>query len=82
LNGTIKRWVEDRGYGFIDAHGRDFFVHRTSLPAGLIPTQGMRVTFTPQTTDKGESAVHVKVDTDSKEGAWAVHEAVRFGENE
>jgi cold shock protein len=47
--GTIKKWVDDRGFGFIrpESGGDDVFVHQSQFEiAGLgIPREGDRVTY-------------------------------------
>ena len=49
LRGTLKTWIDDRGYGFIvpDNGGKDVFVLGRILRQGGIafPRQGMRLTF-------------------------------------
>jgi CspA family cold shock protein len=46
-SGFIKRWIDDRGFGFIkpDAGGPDVFVHVKALPPGAEPREGMGVSF-------------------------------------
>ena len=63
LEGTVKRWVEGRGYGFIepDEGGDDVFVHNTDLDGTYVLMQGQKVEFDVETTPKGPRAVNVKV---------------------
>ena len=35
LNGLVKKKVTERGFGFIQAAGKDYFFHLTDLQAGL-----------------------------------------------
>ncbi|MCK4438390.1 cold shock domain-containing protein, partial [Candidatus Bathyarchaeota archaeon] len=46
LEGTVKRWVEGRGYGFIEVDGEDdIFVHNTDLDGTYVLMQGQKVEF-------------------------------------
>lgn len=50
-SGIIKRYLVDRGYGFISAEGDEYFIHVTSinLPKKYrVLLQGEEVEFTPQ----------------------------------
>jgi CspA family cold shock protein len=59
MQGKIKWYSEEKGYGFItDDGGKDYFVHRTDL-GGYQPTEGDEVAFTPQQTDRGRKAVDI-----------------------
>jgi CspA family cold shock protein len=62
--GTIKKVVADRGYGFITASdGTDYFFHRTGLDASLDFDRllgGERVAFEVQSGPKGPRATHVR----------------------
>jgi len=59
----VKRWVEGRGYGFIepDEGGDDIFVHNTDLDGTYVLMQGQKVEFDVETTPKGPRARNVKV---------------------
>lgn len=63
MEGTVKRWVEGRGYGFIepDEGGDDIFVHNTDLDGTYVLMQGQKVEFDVETTPKGPRARNVKV---------------------
>ena len=62
LEGTVKRWVEGRGYGFIEVDGEDdIFVHNTDLDGTYVLMQGQKVEFDIETTPKGLRARNVKV---------------------
>jgi CspA family cold shock protein len=45
--GTIKRYLDDRAFGFIrpDDGGPDMFVHIRNFPFGTVPEIGMRVAY-------------------------------------
>ncbi|CAF0878678.1 unnamed protein product [Adineta ricciae] len=62
--GSVKRWTEERGFGFIRRNngGPDLFCHARSLKNGLRSlTEGQTVQFTIQQTDKGEEARNVTI---------------------
>lgn len=62
MEGTVKRWVEGRGYGFIEVDGEDdIFVHNTDLDGTYVLMQGQKVEFDVETTPKGPRARNVKV---------------------
>jgi CspA family cold shock protein len=64
MNGTIKKLVGDRGFGFITAeNGTDYFFHRDQLQGGLDFDRlkpGDSVTFETQQGPKGPRAVDVR----------------------
>ncbi len=46
LQGVIQWFRDDRGFGIIlSDDGREYFLHMNNLPHGLIPHQGMRLSF-------------------------------------
>ncbi|MGY8637452.1 cold shock domain-containing protein [Bradyrhizobium sp. 14AA] len=47
LEGTIKTYHDDRGFGFIrpDSGGTDIFFHLKSFSASLTPEAGARVSY-------------------------------------
>ena len=63
-NGTIKRLVSDRGFGFIAADdGTEYFFHRGAIqqPAEFDSLRGgERVTFDVESNPKGPRAVRVR----------------------
>lgn len=60
--GTVKRWFDDKGFGFIKSGEKDFFVHVTKLEDGLDKLEiGQSVEFYTMNTPKGEQAVDVTV---------------------
>jgi CspA family cold shock protein len=64
MNGTIKKLVHDRGFGFISGeNGAEYFFHREQLRGGLDfdgLTAGQQVTFDTQDGPKGPRAVAVQ----------------------
>lgn len=63
MEGTVKRWLTGRGYGFIDVDGDDddIFVHHTDLQDAYALMRGQKVEFDVESTPKGPRAVNVKV---------------------
>lgn len=63
MEGTVKRWLTGRGYGFIDVDGDDddIFVHHTDLQDAYALMRGQKVEFDVEDTPKGPRAVNVKV---------------------
>lgn len=63
-NGTIKKIVPDRGFGFIQAEdGKEYFFHRTGIDTSVNFDQltgGERVTFDVEPSPKGPRANRVK----------------------
>jgi CspA family cold shock protein len=65
MQGTIRRIVSDRGFGFIAADtGTELFFHASSVEGGGFDGlhEGQRVDFTAETDQRGrgERAVHVR----------------------
>ena len=62
-NGTIKRLVRDRGFGFIrDDGGQEWFFHRSSVKAGTFESlnEGQRVSFDEEPSAKGPRAGNIR----------------------
>ena len=67
-NGTIKRLVRDRGFGFIrDEGGQEWFFHRTSVTAGSFEelNEGQRVSFDEEPSAKGPRAGNIRSEGNS-----------------
>jgi CspA family cold shock protein len=61
-NGTIKKVVEDRGFGFITGEdGNEYFFHRNGVDNFENLRGGESVTFEIEQSDKGPRANQVKV---------------------
>ena len=62
--GTIKKLVQDRGFGFISAEdGKDYFFHRSGLDTAInfdSLTGGERVEFDIESSQKGPRAHRVR----------------------
>ena len=60
--GKVKRWLDFRGYGFIDTeeYDKDIFVHASDIQGKNSLTEGEEVEFEVESTYKGPKAVNVK----------------------
>jgi CspA family cold shock protein len=64
LNGTIKRLVGDKGFGFILADdGQEYFFHQSAFAQGSFSDlrEGQAVTFTKGQGPKGPRGENVKL---------------------
>jgi CspA family cold shock protein len=60
--GTIKKIVADRGFGFIAAEdGKEYFFHRSAASDFDTLRGGERVTFETEPSPKGPRAARVRV---------------------
>ena len=63
-NGTIRRLVKDRGFGFIKSiEGKDYLFHRSQV-AGVsfdLLEEGQSVEFEKGDSPKGPKAVNIKL---------------------
>jgi cold shock protein len=61
-NGTIKKVVSDRGFGFIASEdGTEYFFHRSAVDVFDSLQGGERVTFEVESSPKGPRAAKVAV---------------------
>jgi CspA family cold shock protein len=64
LTGSVKKVVNDRGFGFIAADdGQEYFFHRSGVDSSLDferLTGGERVSFEIERSDKGPRARQVR----------------------
>ena len=64
-NGTIKKLVSDRGFGFIAGEdGKEYFFHRDGLESSVSFDRlggGEKVTFDIETSQKGPRAQRVRL---------------------
>ncbi|HIE23901.1 MAG TPA: cold shock domain-containing protein [Candidatus Korarchaeota archaeon] len=63
MRGIVKRWLIDRGYGFIESEGggEDIFVHHSDIKEADELVEGQKVEFEVQTTNRGPRAINVKL---------------------
>ena len=63
--GTVKWFSDDKGFGFItpDQSGKDLFVHHTGIQSDGFRslTEGAKVQYEEEQSDKGPRAVNVQV---------------------
>lgn len=59
LNGKIKNYIADKGFGFIAAD-EDYFFHISQFKDSITPEKGMNVSFIPSSNAKGACAKDVK----------------------
>ena len=61
-NGTIKKLVAERGFGFIEAEdGKEYFFHRSAVENFDSIMGGEKVTFEIEPSQKGPRANKVRV---------------------
>lgn len=63
LKGKVKRWLNGRGYGFIEPEegGEDVFVHRSEVHGTYELRESQRVKFEVQSTSRGPEAINVRL---------------------
>ena len=66
MNGTVKFFNEEKGFGFIAGEdGKEYFVHKTALADGLTITENDQVTFEVTEGDRGPKADKVALAGDA-----------------
>ena len=61
MNGKVKFFNENKGFGFIECEdGKEVFVHQSSLEEGVVLHDQDAVTFDVEEGDRGPKAVNVK----------------------
>ena len=59
--GTVTRWLDGRGYGFIKGEdGKEVFVHNSEIQGKSSLREGEKVEFEVTEADRGPRAVKVK----------------------
>jgi len=63
MEGEVIRWLDGRGFGFIDVEEQeeDVFVHHSDLRGTYSLMKGQKVEFELESSFKGPRAVNVKV---------------------
>jgi CspA family cold shock protein len=62
MEGTVKWFYKEKGYGFVKGDdGTDYFLHHSALPAGVIPKENDKVSFETLQTERGVQAKNVKL---------------------
>ncbi len=62
MNGTVKFFNESKGFGFIKAaDGKEYFVHKTGLGAGIVLRENTKVSFDVVAGDRGQKAENVTI---------------------
>lgn len=63
INGTVKWFDEVKGFGFIEADGKDYFAHFKEIKGEGFKKlkEGEKVSFEPGNTSKGPIATSISV---------------------
>ena len=62
MKGTIKKWIDAKGFGFIDGEdGESYFLHISQLPQNSQPKEGDRVKFNGVDSDRGKQAQRAEI---------------------
>ena len=64
LNGTVKRLVSEKGFGFVAAEdGQEYFFHQSALPPGQFDAlhEGRAITFDKGQGPKGPRAENIRL---------------------
>lgn len=60
--GRVKFFNREKGFGFIicDNGDKDIFVHTSGVAPGEVLTEGVKVSFDTEPSDRGLRAINVK----------------------
>ena len=63
MQGTVKKWLEFKGYGFIepDTGGEDVFIHNSEIKDANDLSEGQKVEFDVETSYKGPKAINLRI---------------------
>lgn len=63
MQGTVKKWLEFKGYGFIepDTGGEDVFIHNSEIKGANDLKEGQKVEFDVETSYKGPKAINLTI---------------------
>ncbi|MFC1723383.1 cold-shock protein [Nanoarchaeota archaeon] len=62
MEGTIKWYDPEKRFGFIVGEdGKEYFVHKSELPEGVVPTEGQAVSFEVVQAEQGTQAKGVQM---------------------
>lgn len=63
IRGTVKWFNENKGFGFLEANGKDYFAHFKSIVGDGFKTlsEGASVMFKPAQGQKGLQAEEIEV---------------------
>jgi len=63
INGIVKWFSDEKGFGFVEASGKDYFLHFKQIQAEGFKSvkQGDKVCFEPETSPKGPVAKSVMI---------------------
>lgn len=62
MNGTVKFFNANKGFGFIAAEdGKEYFVHQTGVEEGVQLQDNDAVSFDVEDGERGPKAVNVKL---------------------
>ena len=63
MRGSVKRWLDRKGYGFIEPEdgGKDIFIHHSEIQGTQALREGQLVEFELKETDRGPQATNLKV---------------------
>ena len=62
LHGYIKKWDQQKGWGFIEAtDGNDYFINISNVRRGVRLREGIKVKFDPSCGQRGDEAENVSL---------------------